>query len=79
VTVQPGVPYWLTFWSFFDNADAGFIGVIINDVPEYNVDGRDHGYGGTNFYPNSFHYTPTKGTAVIRLEFLFTGNAPSLC
>jgi len=78
VTVQPGVPYRLTFWTSFDNRDAGFIGVMFNDVPYYTVDAGDHGYGTYIFYPNSFDYTPTNSTVTVKFEFLFTGNVPSL-
>ncbi|KAI1132602.1 hypothetical protein F5Y10DRAFT_292980 [Nemania abortiva] len=74
--VQPNVPYQLTFWTYFDNGDAGFIGVMINDVALYTIDARDHGYGGP-FTLNTINYTPTTNTATIKFEFLF-GSVASL-
>ncbi|KAI0874980.1 hypothetical protein GGS24DRAFT_500322 [Hypoxylon argillaceum] len=74
-TVQPNVPYQLVFWTWFDNGDAGFIGVMINDVAVYTIDARDHGYGGP-FTSNIVNYTPTNDTVTIKFEFLF-GNVAS--
>ncbi|KAI0414012.1 hypothetical protein F5X98DRAFT_350199 [Xylaria grammica] len=76
VSVQPNVPYQLTFWTYFDNGDAGFIGVQFNDVPVYTIDARDHGYGG-DFTLNTVNYTPTTSTVTIKFEFLY-GTVASL-
>ncbi|KAJ8120117.1 hypothetical protein ONZ43_g3095 [Nemania bipapillata] len=74
-TVQPNVPYVLNFWTWFDNGDAGFIGVMINDVAIYTIDARDHGYNGP-FTNNTLTYTPTTSSVTLKFEFLF-GNVAS--
>jgi hypothetical protein len=77
VTVEPNVPYQLTFWTSFDNGDAGFIGVMFNDVPQYTIDARDHGFGPNFFTVNTVDYTPSADTVTVKFEFLF-GNVPSV-
>ncbi|KAI0405322.1 hypothetical protein F4802DRAFT_597450 [Xylaria palmicola] len=72
VRVVPNVPYQLTFWTYFDNARAGFIGVQLNDVPVYTIDATDHGWGGS-FTLNTVNYTPTSDTVTIKFEYLFGG------
>ncbi|KAI0435902.1 hypothetical protein F4803DRAFT_544043 [Xylaria telfairii] len=74
VRVVPNVPYQLSFWTYFDNAKAGFIGVQFNNVPKYTIDATDHGYGG-NFTLNTVNYTPTNDTVAIKFEYLFGGSS----
>jgi hypothetical protein len=74
INVAANVPSKLTFASFFTNADAGFIGVMINDAPVYTVDAHDAPAGVWN--ANSIDYTPTTDRIVIKFEFLF-GPYPS--
>lgn len=63
------MPAKLTFASFFDNGDAGFIGVLINGAPVRTVDARDRPVGVWNV--NEVDYTPTGDEVVITFEFLF--------
>ncbi|KAI3321667.1 hypothetical protein HD806DRAFT_503136 [Xylariaceae sp. AK1471] len=79
VRVQPNVPYRLSFWTYFDNLDAGFIGVMINNVVVYTIDARDHGWGG-NFTLNTIDYTTKNDTdqASVTFEFLFVPSVASL-
>lgn len=70
VQVTPNVPYRLTFWTYFDNGDAGFVGVMLNDVPVYTIDARDHGFGG-GFTLNTVDYTPTSSAVTVKFEFLY--------
>jgi hypothetical protein len=76
-TVVPGAAYYLQFFNFFDNTSAGFIGVMINDVPVYTIDAKDRNTPGF-YYSNDIVWTPAAGvkTATIKFEFLF-GNAPA--
>ncbi|KAH8912959.1 hypothetical protein BR93DRAFT_984455 [Coniochaeta sp. PMI_546] len=76
-TVTPGVPYTLTFNSWFDNLLSGFIGVVVNGSPIYTVDATDKGAGA--WHLNTVSYTPTTSTVTIRFEFLFgTQHEPSV-
>ncbi|KAI1741254.1 hypothetical protein F4680DRAFT_72413 [Xylaria scruposa] len=72
VRVIPNTPYQLTFWTYFDNVKAGFIGVQFNNNPVYTIDATDHGYGG-NFTLNTVNYTPKNDTVTIKFEYLFGG------
>ncbi len=72
----PNAPYQLTFWTYFDNRNAGFIGVMFNNVAYYTIDATDHGFGG-DFTLNTVNYTPTNNTVTIKFEFLF-GSVTSL-
>jgi hypothetical protein len=72
VHVTPNVPYRLTFWTYFDNRQAGFIGVMFNDQAYYTIDATDHGWGG-DFTLNTVNYTPTTDTVTVKFEFLFGG------
>ncbi|KAI1113994.1 hypothetical protein F5Y14DRAFT_194105 [Nemania sp. NC0429] len=74
VRVVPGTPYRLTFWTYFDNQQAGFVGVQFNDVARYTIDAGDHGWGG-DFTLNTVDYTPTTDTVTIKFEFLFGSTA----
>ncbi|EPE32834.1 hypothetical protein GLAREA_05846 [Glarea lozoyensis ATCC 20868] len=76
LTVVPGTAYYLQFYTFFDNVNAGFIGVMINDQAVYTIDAADKGAGYYNV--NDVIWTPATGvkTATIKFEFLF-GNGPA--
>ncbi|KAB5540336.1 hypothetical protein GE09DRAFT_1225788 [Coniochaeta sp. 2T2.1] len=69
VAVTPGVEYRLTFNSWFDHIDSGFIGVMVNEAPIYTVDAADKGAG--DWHLNTVAYTPTTSTVRLRFEFLF--------
>ncbi|KAH8666019.1 hypothetical protein BGZ60DRAFT_432182 [Tricladium varicosporioides] len=73
--VTPGTTYLLQFYTFFDNGDAGFIGLQINDQPLYTIDARDKGFGHYNL--NEVIWKPADGvkSATIKFEFLF-GSGP---
>ncbi|KAJ9144341.1 hypothetical protein NKR19_g6519 [Coniochaeta hoffmannii] len=67
--VTPGVEYTLTFNSWFDDIQSGFIGVMANEVPIYTVDAADMGAGA--WHLNTVSYIPTVATLNLRFEFLF--------
>jgi hypothetical protein len=69
--VVPNVPYQLTFWTNFDNAQAGSIGVMLNDQPYYTVGATDRGWGGDAFAINTVNYTPANDTVTIKFEYYF--------
>lgn len=70
---MPNIAYRLSFWTWFDNAKAGYIDVLFNDMPIYVVNSTDHGYGG-DFTPNAVDYIPTTDTAKITFEYSFSAN-----
>ncbi|TGJ87839.1 hypothetical protein E0Z10_g913 [Xylaria hypoxylon] len=74
VRVVPNVAYRLNFWTYFDNQNAGFIGVKFNGVARYTIDATDHGWGG-DFTSNTVDYTPTNETVTITFEYLFVSTA----
>ncbi|CAG8956532.1 hypothetical protein HYFRA_00003919 [Hymenoscyphus fraxineus] len=78
VSVRSGVPYSLEFYTFFDNMDAGFIGVMFNGVPVRTVDARDNGWGA--WHVNRLTWTTASGvtTATIAFEFLFVNTVSSV-
>ncbi len=77
VTVTPGVPYTLTFNSWFDDIQSGFIGVMVNGSPIYTVDAADKGAGA--WHLSTVSHTPTTSTINLRFEFLFgTQHEPSV-
>lgn len=78
VPVTPGVSYLLEFYTFFDNLDAGFVGVMFNGVPVRTVDARDNGWGA--WHGNQLTWTPASGvtTAAITFEFLFVSTVSSV-
>ncbi|KAI1116385.1 hypothetical protein F5Y14DRAFT_81096 [Nemania sp. NC0429] len=73
VRVVPNVAYQLTFWTWFDNAEAGYIDVTFNEVSVYVVNATDHGYGG-DFRFNTIDYIPTTDTVIIKFEYSFSEN-----
>jgi hypothetical protein len=76
-TVTPDIPYTLTFNSWFDDLQSGFIGVMVNGEPIYTVDATDQGAGA--WHLNTVSYTPTTTTIDLRFEFLFgTQHVPGI-
>lgn len=77
VAVTPGAPYTLTFNSWFDSLQSGFIGVMIDGSAIYTVDATDKGAGA--WHPNTVSYIPTTSSVTLRFEFLFgTQHEPSV-
>ncbi|WYZ35735.1 hypothetical protein EsH8_X_000382 [Colletotrichum jinshuiense] len=74
VPVQGNVPGKLTFAVWFDNMDAGFVGVMINGLPVSTTDARD-GAGWGVWKPVSVDYTPSSDTLQITFDFLYAGVA----
>src|SRR2546429_687050 len=69
VATMTGKSYQLTFSSWFNGPDDGFIGVKINQSPVYTVDARDK--NGPNVWnANSVLFVATGATTNIRFEFL---------
>ncbi|KAK1675820.1 hypothetical protein BDP55DRAFT_632002 [Colletotrichum godetiae] len=69
-SVQPGVPYKLIFWSYFDNQAAGFIGIQFNGEPKRTLDAGDLGGWGV-WKVFEVEYTPVTDKLDITLEFLY--------
>ena len=67
--VVPGAEYTLTFNSWFDDLQSGFIGVMVNGEPIYTVDATDKGAGA--WHLNIVSYTPSVASINLRFEFLF--------
>ncbi|KAK3685306.1 hypothetical protein B0T22DRAFT_517330 [Podospora appendiculata] len=67
--VVPGAAYTLTFWTFFDQVDNGFIGVMVNGQPIWTVDAGDLGFGA--FHKSTVPVTPTTASVTLTFEFLF--------
>ncbi|KAK3328108.1 hypothetical protein B0T19DRAFT_183022 [Cercophora scortea] len=67
--VVPNAAYTLTFWTFFDKIDNGFIGVMVNGQPIWTVDAGDLGFGA--FHKSTVPVTPTTSTVTLTFEFLF--------
>ncbi|OHE96300.1 hypothetical protein CORC01_08372 [Colletotrichum orchidophilum] len=70
ISVQPNVPYRLTFWSYFDNHAAGFIGIQFNGEPKRTLDAGD-GAGWGVWKSFSVDYTPLTDKLDFTLEFLY--------
>jgi hypothetical protein len=73
--VKPGTTYLLSYSTWFGNADAGFIGVMINGKPKRTVDARD--FGANVWHGNELAWTagPADKTVTVGFDFVF-GNAP---
>jgi hypothetical protein len=76
--VTAGTSYYLQFYSFFDNLNAGFIGVMINGNPIYTVDATDKGAG--FYHVNDVTWVAPAGVtaANISFEFLFSPGQSSV-
>lgn len=76
--VTAGTSYYLQFYSFFDNLQAGFIGVMINGNPIYTVDAGDKGVGA--YHVNDVTWVAPAGVtaANISFEFLFSPGQSSV-
>lgn len=79
VSVIPRVPMKVSYWTFFDNDDAGFVGLKINGLPKKTTNARDLGTGAWNL--NEYVWTPEYEIdgheMVVEFEFLF-GDVPSV-
>jgi len=75
IPVTPGVTYLLSYATWFDNGNAGFIGLMINDKPYQTVDAGDFGWN--SWHLNKFAWTagPGETAAVVKFEFLFVGTS----
>jgi hypothetical protein len=80
IPVTPGTEYLLNWYTWFNNLDAGFIGVIINDVSLWTVDARDHGDVAATWNDNQFSWTAGAGvtSATIQFEFDFIPSSDSI-
>lgn len=66
--------YTLTFDTFFNDGNGGFIGLKINGVPQLTVDARD--FGGPGVWNTiTFNFTAVTGQHLLEFEFLF-GTSP---
>jgi hypothetical protein len=66
IPATPGTEY-LNWYTFFNNLDAGFVGVVINDLPYWTVDVMDHGAGA--WYDNQFSWTAGTGVTNATIQF----------
>ncbi|KAK1953680.1 hypothetical protein LY78DRAFT_664304 [Colletotrichum sublineola] len=69
-SVEPNVPCKLTFALWFDNMDAGFVGIKFNGAPVRTVDARD-GAGWGVWKSVSIDYTPSSDRLQVKFEFLY--------
>ncbi|MCJ1250048.1 hypothetical protein MMC30_007274 [Trapelia coarctata] len=70
IYITPGTQYTLSFDSFFDVGNGGFIGVKFNGQPQYTVDASDK-LGPGVWNSNTIVFTATTGQYLIEFEFLF--------
>ncbi|KAK1844393.1 hypothetical protein CCHR01_12973 [Colletotrichum chrysophilum] len=70
VSVQRNVPCRLSFWVWFDNMDAGFIGVMIDGQPKRTIDARDAPGWGV-WKEVTVDYTPQNNHVQVTFEFLY--------
>jgi hypothetical protein len=77
ISVTPGVTYLLSYATWFDNLQAGFIGANINDVSQ-TVDATD--FGANSWHLNKLAWTAGAGvtTAVIKFEFIYTPSVSAI-
>ncbi|KAK0636041.1 hypothetical protein B0T17DRAFT_595609 [Bombardia bombarda] len=75
IAISPVAGYTLTFSTFFDKLDNGFIGVMVNNNPIYTVDATDKGAGA--FKQNSITFFPSSVNIVLKFEFLFVSTIAS--
>jgi hypothetical protein len=75
IAVAANVPCKLKFSAFFDNLEAGMIGVLINGAPVWTIDAKDK--GANKWVPVAVDYTPQTDYVTITFEFLF-GLYPSI-
>lgn len=68
--ITPGTQYVLTFDTFFNVANGGFIGVKFNGAPQYTVDAGDKPGPGV-WNSNTISFTATTGQYLLEFEFLF--------
>ncbi len=70
IYITQGTQYVLTFDTFFNSGNAGFIGVKFNGQPQSTVDARDH-LGPGVWNSNTITFTATTGQYILEFEFLF--------
>ena len=65
-----GQAYTLTFRTYFDKCTTseGFVGVMLNYAPEYDVDACDLGAGA--FKTNTVNFTATVSPVNLMFQFL---------
>jgi len=68
--ITPETRYLLTFDTFFNDGNGGFIGVKFNGVPQYTVDASDK-LGPGVWNSNSISFTATTGQYLLEFEFVF--------
>jgi hypothetical protein len=68
--ITPETTYLLTFDTFFNVGNGGFIGVKFNGVPQYTVDASDK-LGPGVWNSNSISFTATAGQYLLEFEFVF--------
>jgi hypothetical protein len=68
--ITPGTQYVLTFDTFFNVGNGGFIGVKFNGAPQYTVDASDK-LGPGVWNSNTISFTATTGQYLLEFEFLF--------
>lgn len=70
IYITPGTHYTLTFDSYFDVANGGFIGVKFNGQPQYTVDASDK-LGPGVWNSNVITFVAATGQYLLEFEFLF--------
>jgi hypothetical protein len=68
--ITPGTQYVLTFDTFFNVGNGGFIGVKFNGAPKYTVDASDNLRPGV-WNSNTISFTATTGQYFLEFEFMF--------
>jgi hypothetical protein len=68
--ITPGTQYVLTFDTFFNVGNGGFIGVKFNGAPQYTVDASDN-LGPGVWNSNTISFTATTGQYLLEFEFMF--------
>lgn len=68
--ITPGTQYVLTFDTFFNVGNGGFIGVKFNGAPQYTVDASDN-LGPGVWNSNTISFTAMTGQYLLEFEFIF--------
>lgn len=70
IYITSGTTYTLSFRSFWNVGNGGFIGVKLNGQPQYTVDAMDDPGPGV-WKLNTFSFTATTDQHLVEFEFLF--------
>lgn len=70
IYITQGTQYVLSFDTFFNVGNGGFIGVKFNGQPQYTVDAQDK-LGPGVWNSNTITFTATTGQYILEFEFLF--------